>query len=91
MTFHGVFNFMSSTFIESHVTVAAGVNQQIIIDCGYNYYDSFAFRFIISSGDVYNFHFVKNEKTVSIRDCGGTNFSIPLNSAIEFGLLYNPR
>lgn len=47
-------------------------------------------RFVISAGDIYNFHFVKNEKVVSIRDCGGTHFSIPLNSEIQFGLLYNP-
>ena len=45
---------------------------------------------MISSGDVYNFHFVKNEKIASIKDCGGSSFSIPLNSAIQFGVLYNP-
>ena len=48
-------------------------------------------RFVISSGDVYNFHFVKNEKMVCIHDSGGTKFSIPLNSAIGFGILYNPK
>ena len=51
----------------------------------------FHYRFVISSGDVYNFHFVKTERVASIRDCGGSRFSIPLNSAIEFGALYNPR
>lgn len=27
---------------------------------------------------------------ISVKDAGGTHFSIPLNSAIQFGLLYNP-
>ena len=48
------------------------------------------FRFIISTGDVYNFHFIKNEKVMSIQDAGGTHFSIPLNSSIQFGILYSP-
>ena len=50
----------------------------------------FLFRFVISTGDMYNFHFIKNEKTMSVRDAGGTHYSIPLNSALRFGLLYNP-
>ena len=54
-------------------------------------YFLYIYRFVISSGDIYNFHFVKNEKMFSIRDSGGMNFSIPLNSAVEFGVLYNPR
>ena len=27
---------------------------------------------------------------MSVRDAGGTHYSIPLNSALRFGLLYNP-
>ena len=39
---------------------------------------------------MYNFHFIKNEKVVSIQDDGGKVFSLPLNSSIQFGLLYDP-
>ena len=45
---------------------------------------------MISAGDVYNFHFVKNERVISVKDCGNIHFSIPFNSEIKFGLLYNP-
>ena len=27
---------------------------------------------------------------MSIQDAGGTNFTVPLNTAIQFGLVYNP-
>ena len=45
---------------------------------------------MISSGDIYNFHFIRNEKTMSIQDSCGNRFSVPFNSAISFGLIYNP-
>ena len=45
---------------------------------------------MISSGDIYNFHFIRNEKTMSVQDSCGTSFSVPFNSAISFGLIYNP-
>lgn len=45
---------------------------------------------MISSGDTYNFHFIRNEKTMCIEDSCGTHFSVPFNSAISFGLIYNP-
>ena len=48
------------------------------------------FRFIISTGDVYNLHFIKNEKVMSIEDAGGVHFSTPINSDVQFGMLYNP-
>lgn len=48
-------------------------------------------RDVISSGDVYNFHFVKNEKVITIQDQGGNPYFIPLNSSVQFGLLYNPN
>ncbi|XP_064395371.1 uncharacterized protein LOC135342551 isoform X2 [Halichondria panicea] len=47
-------------------------------------------RFIISTGDVYNFHFLKKVKVASIADAGGVHFSVPLNSSVKFGMLYNP-
>lgn len=47
-------------------------------------------RSIISAGDVYNFHFIKKEKVMSIQDAAGNSFSVPLNTAIQFGLVYDP-
>lgn len=46
-------------------------------------------RFVISSGDVYNIHFLKRTKVVSICDSNRNEYTIPLNSAIEFGMLYD--
>ena len=48
------------------------------------------YRYIISTGDIYNFHFVKNEKMLSVSGSDTSNFSIPFNSKIKFGILYNP-
>ena len=45
---------------------------------------------MISSGEIYNFHFIRNEKTMCIEDSRGAHFSVPFNSAISFGLIYNP-
>ena len=48
-------------------------------------------RLTISSSDTYNIHFMKHTKVVSIKDAHDTPYSIPLNSAIEFGLVYDPN
>lgn len=48
-------------------------------------------RLTISTGDVYNIHFVKHTRVMLFRDHHETPYSIPLNSAIEFGLLYEPK
>ncbi len=48
-------------------------------------------RNVISSGDVYNVHFLKKTKVVWIQDNSGRTFPIPLNSAVEFGLYYDPN
>ncbi len=48
-------------------------------------------RFVISTGDVYNLHFLKKVKVASISDAGGVHFSVPLNSSVKFGVLYNPE
>lgn len=48
-------------------------------------------RFVISAGDVYNIHFLKRTKVVTICDSNGNDYSIPMNSAIEFGVLYDPN
>ena len=45
---------------------------------------------MISSGDVFNLHFIKKENVISIQDAGGTHFTVPLNTAIQFGLVYDP-
>ncbi len=39
---------------------------------------------------MYNLHFLKKVKVVSITDAGGVHFSVPLNSSVKFGVLYNP-
>ncbi|CAI8046858.1 hypothetical protein GBAR_LOCUS25911 [Geodia barretti] len=48
-------------------------------------------RLTISTGDMYNIHFMKSTKVMLFKDSHDTPYSIPLNSAIEFGLLYQPR
>ena len=48
------------------------------------------FRSVISAGDIYNLHFIKKEKVISIQDAGGNHFPVPLNTAIQFGLVYDP-
>lgn len=45
----------------------------------------------ISEGDMFNVHFLKNTKVVVLDDGSCTEFKVALNSAIEFGLLYNPH
>ena len=50
----------------------------------------YLYRSVISAGDVYNFHFIKNETVLLIEDEEGKVFSIPLNSSIKFGLLQSP-
>ena len=47
-------------------------------------------RFVISAGDVYNIHFMKRRKIVWIKDGSGTTYALPINSAVEFGILYDP-
>ena len=47
----------------------------------------------ISSGERYNFHFLKYTKVVYImlKDSSHETYAVPLNSAIQFGLVYNPH
>ena len=44
----------------------------------------------ISEGDRFNVHFVKHTKIVTVEYDSGSRYHIPLNSAIPFGILYNP-
>ena len=48
-------------------------------------------RLTISTQDTYNIHFVKHTKVIAIKDAHDTPYSIPLNSAVEFGIVYNPN
>jgi len=47
-------------------------------------------EFNISTDDVYNIHFIKHTKVVTIRDEDGVTYSLPMGSAMKFGLIYNP-
>ena len=42
----------------------------------------------ISAGDVYNIHFLKKTNVVTIRDSIQNEYTIPLNSAAQFGIVY---
>ena len=45
-------------------------------------------RDMVSAGDIYNFHFVKRTEVIHIEDSKGTKYSIPLNSAVQCGIVY---
>ena len=48
-------------------------------------------RFTLSSSDIFDVHFAKRTQVVSVRDSVGTDYSIPLNSAVEFGIIFQQR
>ncbi|XP_064390464.1 uncharacterized protein LOC135338305 [Halichondria panicea] len=48
-------------------------------------------RTSVSEGDTFNIHFVKHTKVVHMLDGGGAIYKIPLNSALEFGIMYDPN
>lgn len=48
-------------------------------------------RLTISTQDVYNIHFMKHTKVVGMQDSHGNPYSIPLNSSVEFGIVYDPN
>lgn len=39
---------------------------------------------------MFNIHLVKRAKVVQVTDAHGDVYSVPLNSSIEFGLVYDP-
>ena len=41
--------------------------------------------------DLYNVHFVKHQKVVTIKDTQGTMYSVPLASILQFGLVFNEQ
>ncbi len=48
------------------------------------------FLAIVSTGDTFNVHLAKRAEVVHITDAHNTVYSVPLNSSIEFGLVYDP-
>ena len=48
-------------------------------------------RDTFSDGDLLNIHFVKQAKYAVVQKYGGRNVKVPLNSALQFGVLYNPE
>ena len=44
----------------------------------------------ISEGDRFNAHFVKYTTIVTVEYDNGSRYNVPLNSAVPFGILYNP-
>ena len=42
----------------------------------------------ICNADVYNVHFLKHREVICIRDKVGHVYSVPLNTSVQFGLLY---
>ena len=48
-------------------------------------------RVTISTQDCFNVHFLKHTKVIAGHDLGGEAYNIPVASAFEFGILYNPR
>ena len=47
-------------------------------------------RLEVAAEEVYNIHFLKRAKVVTITDSYGYKYAIPMSSAIQFGLIYNP-
>ena len=41
-------------------------------------------------GDIYNVHFIKSAKVAQIETSKSVQYIVPLNSAIQFGVIYNP-
>ena len=46
-------------------------------------------RTSISEGDTFSIHFFKQTKVVHIQDSNGYQYVVPLNSALQFGIVYN--
>lgn len=47
-------------------------------------------RSSLSEGDVFNIHFIKHMRVVTIEDEYGIQYTVPINSAHRFSLLYDP-
>lgn len=53
-------------------------------------YFDFERNFGVTTGEVYNLHFIKKTKSVSISDTMSQNYTLPLNASVEYSLLHNP-
>lgn len=58
---------------------------QVVVTKGYYGPDE---RTSISDGDMFNVHFFKQTKIVKIQDANSYEYTVPLNSSLEFGLVY---
>lgn len=58
---------------------------QVVVTKGFYGADE---RTSISEGDMFNIHFFKHTKVVKISDTNKYTYTIPLNSSLEFGLIY---
>ncbi len=58
---------------------------QVVITKGYYGPDE---RTSISEDDMFNIHFFKQTKVVKVQDSNRYEYAVPLNSALEFGLVY---
>lgn len=58
---------------------------QVVVTKGYYGADE---RTSISERDMFNIHFFKQTKVVKISDSNNYSYTIPLNSSLEFGLVY---
>ena len=47
-------------------------------------------RTTLSGGEMFNIHFIKHTKVVTMKDQRGMPFTVPMHSAIQFGLIYDP-
>ncbi len=45
---------------------------------------------VVSANDQYNIHLLKHVRVARLRDMVGTDYSVPINSSIEFGLVFDP-
>ena len=69
-------------FIEKH---KKSLPVQVMVTKGY--YGACE-RTSISEGDTFSIHFFKQTKVVTIQDSNGYQYTVPLNSALQFGLVY---
>ena len=70
-------------FVEKH---REDLPVHVIITKGYYGPDE---RTSISDGDMFSIHFFKQTKIVKVQDSNGYKYTVPLNSALEFGLVYS--
>ena len=47
-------------------------------------------RTTLSGGEIFNIHFMKHTKVVTMENQHGLQFTVPMHSAIQFGLIYDP-